>query len=303
MEYRQLRSFVVLAQELHFGKAALRLNIVQPALSQHIKALEEKLGVALFIRDKRHVALTYEGQLLVAEAEAAIHHYDNFYQSARSLKLGFRGQIRLGYVGSSILDPAITMLINGYNARHPDIDVVIEEHNVNNQLAFLRNDRLDIVLVRSPVPHFAELEYLDIVTRPLIAVLPYQHPLAGKQKIALVSLADTPFLIQDDPPGMGLGWSVLNACQQAGFLPQKIRFTRDISAAIGLVSIGMGAALVPETQRSVMLPDISYSAIDDIDVTTTLTFSWKRHVKNRALEGFIRYIEELAHSRAGREAK
>lgn len=293
MDYRQLHSFVVLAEELHFGKAAARLSIAQPALSQHIKALEQALEIPLFTRDKRNVALTFEGELLVEEARTAILHYEKFRDNARSLRQGFKGQLKLGYVGSSILDPALTLLINGYRQKKPDIEIVIEEHNVHEQLTLLLNNQLDMALVRAPIPRYDELDYLNVATRPLIAVLPRHHAQASQQRIALSSLSGDPFLIQKDPPGVGLGWSALNACQQAGFVPREIQFTRDVSVAIGLVSMGMGVTLVPETQRSVMIPDVSYCLLNDASATTTLTLSWRRHVKNKALADFIRYAHEL----------
>lgn len=293
MDYRQLHSFVVLAQELHFGKAAARLNIAQPALSQHIKALEHELDVPLFIRDRRHVALTLEGERLVAEARVAVSHYEKFRQSARSLHSGYKGRLYLGYVGSSILDPALTLLINGYRKQKPDVDIAIEEHNVNEQLTLLLSNQLDVALVRSPVPHHSHLEYLDVATRPLIAVLPHGHPLMSEQRIALSALSEESFLIQKDPPGVGLGWSALNACAQAGFTPRQIQFTRDVSVAIGLVSMGMGVTLVPETQRSVMIPDVGYCFLDNPQATTTLTLSWQKQSPNKTLHNFIQFAREL----------
>ncbi|EMH4164840.1 LysR family transcriptional regulator [Pluralibacter gergoviae] len=293
MEYRQLRAFVVLAEELHFGRAALRLNIAQPALSQQIKSLESSLGLALFSRDKRNVALTFEGQRLVEKARGALEHYRAFQDCASGLRAGFQGQIILGYVGSSLLEPAMTMLINGYRRQCPATQVSIEEHNVNSQLALLRDGRLDIGLVRSPVPRTDDLAYLDVATRPLVAVLPYDHPLAGAAKISLAALAGMPFLIQDDPPGIGLGWSVLRACERAGFVPANVQRTRDVSVAISLASMGMGVALVPETQRSVLMTDVSYCALEDAEATTTLTMIWKRRGKNGALADFIGYAKGL----------
>ncbi|MBP2198165.1 LysR substrate-binding domain-containing protein [Pantoea cypripedii] len=293
MDYRHLHAFVVLAEELHFGKAALRLNIAQPALSQYIKALEKELEFELFTRDRRHVALTFEGEQLVEEARIASSHYVKFRDNARSLRLGYRGQIKLGYVGSSILDPALTLLINGYRKRKPDIDIVIEERNVHEQLTLLLTNQIDVALVRSPVPRYDHLAYLDLATRPLIAVLPRSHALACQPRIALAQLATEPFLMQEDPPGVGLGWSALNACQQAGFVPQKIQPTRDVSVAIGLVSMGMGVTLVPETQRSVMIPDVSYCFLQDQHATSTLTMSWQQEIKNKALHDFIQFAREL----------
>lgn len=288
MNDRQLQSFVILAEELHFGKAALRLNIAQPALSQHIKALEQTLDIPLFTRDKRNVALTFEGQQLLEDARAALAHGKKLRENAHSLKLGFKGQLKIGYVGSSILDPALMRLMRDYRQTTPAIDIVLEEHSVHEQLRRLLNQQLDIAFVRSPVPQHDELEYLDIITRPLIAVLPHHHPLSTENTISLSALSDAPFLIQQDPPGIGLGGSVLYACKQAGFVPQHIQFTRDVSIAIGLVSLGMGVTLVPETQRSVIISDVKYCHLRET-CTTTLTLIWQKHVKNKVAHHFTRY--------------
>lgn len=295
MDNRQLHSFVILAEELHFGKAALRLNIAQPALSQHIKALEQEWGVMLFLRNRRSVVLTHEGAQLLTDARLAVSHYEKIRETALSLRKGFKGRIRLGYVGSSIIDPILAMLISGYRKARPEIEIAIEEHDVNRQLTLLMSDELDIALVRSPVPRQAQLDYLDLTTRPLIAVLPHHHPQLHNTRISLSDLAEEPFLIQQDPPGVGLGWSTLSACLRAGFTPQKVQFTRDLSVAIGLVAIGMGVTLAPETQLSVRVPEVDYCHLDDPLATTTLTLSWQKHMHNSAVRDFIACARELLY--------
>jgi DNA-binding transcriptional LysR family regulator len=294
MDHRLLDSFVVLAEELHFGKAAVRLNITQPALSQHIKALEKTLDIALFTRDRRNVALTYQGEQLLEQARITINHYELFREHARSLRLGFKGQLKLGYVGSSILDPVLALLIKGYRQAKPDIDIVIEEHNVHDQISLLLNKQLDIALVRAPLPQYDELEYLDVITRPLVAVLPRQHPLASQPSVSLSALRNERFFIQQDPAGVGLGWSVLTACQSAGFTPRSIEFTRDVSVAIGLVSMGLGVTLVPQTQCSMVIADLTYCPIMEKDATTTLTLCWAKNSRNNVLADFIGFARAQA---------
>lgn len=293
MDYRHLQAFMVLSEELHFGNAAQRLNIAQPALSQQLKALEQEVGMALFVRDKRNVALTWEGEQLVAQASIALSHFTRFREHANILKQGLQGHLTLGYVGSSILEPGLARLINGYRQANPTIDITIEEHNVDTQLTRLMDDRLDVALIRSPVPKYDQLDYLDIVTRPLTVVLPVQHPLVGQPRISLSALSDETFMIQEDPPGIGLGWSVLSACHRAGFTPRKIQTTRDVSVAMGLVAMGAGVTVVPETQRSVLLPDVSYCQLDDAQATTTLTLAWQRRRYRRTLKNFISYARQL----------
>ena len=287
MDFRYLNAFVVLTEELHFGKAALRLNITQPALSRQIRMLEEQLGMVLFTRDRRHVALTVEGTRLVEDARIAVSHHLKFLDRAQSLRKGFKGQLILGYVGSSILEPALTQFITGYRTTRPDVEIVIEEHNVHDQLTLLLDNQLDIGLLRSPVPRFASLNYLDLVTRPLIAAVPHTHPLAEAGTIALGMLSGETFMIQQDPPGVGLGWSALRACEQARFVPRKVYYTRDVSVAVGMVSMGIGVTLVPETQRSVIVPDVCYCLLHDPGATTTLTFCWPKSRKSRELREFV----------------
>ncbi|KAB8312558.1 LysR family transcriptional regulator [Erwinia endophytica] len=293
MDYRHLQAFMVLSEELHFGNAAQRLNIAQPALSQQLKALEQEVGMALFVRDKRNVALTWEGEQLVAQASIALSHFARFREHASILKQGLQGHLTLGYVGSSILEPSLARLINGYRQANPTIDITIEEHNVDTQLTRLMDDRLDVALIRSPVPKYDQLDYLDLVTRPLTVVLPAQHPLVGQARISLSALSNETFMIQEDPPGIGLGWSVLAACHRAGFIPRKIQTTRDVSVAMGLVAMGAGVTVVPETQRSVLLPEVSYCQLDDAQATTTLTLAWQRRRYRHTLKNFISYARQL----------
>ncbi|EIY5101851.1 LysR substrate-binding domain-containing protein [Klebsiella variicola] len=290
MDYRYLHAFVVLAGELHFGNAARRLHITQPALSRQIRVLETHLGMPLFIRDRRHVVLSTEGRRLAEAARISVSHYEKLMSRARSLREGFSGQLKLGYVGSAILDPALTCLTSGYRRIQPDVEIVIEEHNVSDQLTLLLDHELDAGLIRSPVPRYAGLNYLNLATRPLIAAVPHTHPQAAVERIALVSLAGDTFMVQQDPPGVGLGWSALHACDQARFVPQKIHYTRDVAVAIGMVSLGIGVTLVPETQRSVTLPNVCYCSLEDAGAATTLTLCWPKSRKSRELVEFVRYI-------------
>lgn len=292
MEYRHLQAFVVLAEELHFGRAAQVLHIAQPALSQYIKSLENSLGMLLFQRDRRNVALTWEGGQLVEQARLAVSHYQRFQEHAVTLRKGFRGLIRLGYVGSSILEPGLMAVINRYRHHNPHIEIAIEEHNVDDQIRLLMDDQLDIALVRLPVPQSEELDYLDVATRPLVAVVPSTHPALINRPLSLRSLEQETFMIQQDPPGVGLGWSALAACHRAGFTPQKIQHTRDVSVAVGLVAMGMGVTLVPQTQCSVMTPNVAYCPLEDTQATTTLTLCWQKRRCQNTLKHFVQSARE-----------
>lgn len=291
MDIRQLYYFLALAEELHFGRAAARVHIAQPALSQQIKALEQQLDLPLFVRDRRHVALTAQGRQLQQEAQQTVTHYQRFLSAADSLKRGYQGRIQLGYVGSAILEPVLMTLLGGFRRVHPGIEVIIEEHDVDRQLTLLLAGELDVALVRSPVPAVESLSYLQIAERPLIAVLPCSHPLLTQKTISLSALANEAFLIQDDPPGIGLGWSAIAACRRAGFTPRQVQATRDVSVAIGLVAMEMGVTLVPYTQAAVMRTDVGYCLLDDPLAVTTLTMAWRRNRPNAIVNALVSYIQ------------
>lgn len=293
MDYRQLQAFTVLAEELHFGRAAQRLHITQPALTQQIKSFENALELRLFTRDRRNVALTAEGQFLLAEARMILGHCDKFRENTRSLRQGRKGQLKIGYVGSAIFDPALSVLIGNYRQRKPEADLLIEEHNVNDLITGLLSETIDLAFIRSPGAQYDELESLDIATRPLVAVVPRHHPLASRRAIPLAALAEETFFIQQDPCGVGLGWSAISACRQAGFTPRKIQYSRDVSTAIGQVSMGMGVTLVPETQSAMLVSEVSYCLLEETFAVTTLTLCWRRESRNGLLGDFIAGAREL----------
>lgn len=289
-DIRQLYSFIALADEMHFGRAAANVHIAQPALSQHIKLLEQRLGLRLFERDRRHVALTPEGRVLLEKARDTIGRYEGLLQAAASLRSGADGAIRLGYVGSAIYDPALMALMRDYRQARPGIELAMEEHDVNRQLTLLQSGDLDAALVRTPVPQLPGLVYRQVVQRALIAVLPKDHALSGAGTLSLRQLAQEPFLIQNDPPGVGLAWSVLAACRRAGFTPHPLKATRDVAVTIGLVALGMGVALVPETQALARREDISYHPLDDPQAVSTLTLAYRQNTQQAAVKDLARFV-------------
>ncbi|MCS6068878.1 LysR family substrate-binding domain-containing protein [Klebsiella variicola subsp. variicola] len=158
------------------------------------------------------------------------------------------------------------------------------------KLTLLLDHELDAGLIRSPVPRYAGLNYLNIATRPLIAAVPHTHTQAAVERIALASLAGDTFMVQQDPPGVGLGWSALHACNQARFVPQKNSLYPGCGCGYRYGLLGIGVTPVPETQRSVTLPNVCYCSLEDTGAVTTLTLCWPKSRKSRELVEFVRYI-------------
>lgn len=297
MNLRHLKAFVTVAELLHFGQAAIRLNIAQSALTQQIKQLEQHLGIKLFLRDRRHVALTPEGQRLLSDARAVVCQYQQFDAAAANIRDGRRGILRLGYVGSAILDPTVTTLIHHYQQRFSQIDTVVEEQQVETQLALLAAGLLDVAIVRAPFPLPAGFQQRELQRRPLVMALPATHPLAPRLRIDLALLCDARWIMQQDPPGVGLGYTALSACQRAGFTPGQLLFARDVAMAIGLVASGMGVALVPQTQQVMALPAVIWRPLTDNQATTTLHVVWRK--RTPAVRAFLRCMAELPEESVG----
>lgn len=294
MDLKKLKSFVVLAETLHFAKAAARINLTQPALTNHIKGLEQELDIRLFERNQRHVSLTLEGQTLLAEVQHAVVQLENLQKTARRLASGYKGVLRLGYVGTSVLDPTVMNLIRQFRVRYEDIDIIPVESDVNRQLMLLQQGELDFALVRRPLPHFAELALRDIVSNRLNVVLPANHPLAGKKCLSVEDLANEALILHDDPTGVGLGGAVANIFQRRGLAPHSTHRTKEVNVAIALVAMGMGIAVVPDSQRSLLIKDVVFREIDDPQAVTELTLCWRKQIKNQSVRLFVEHLHDMA---------
>ncbi|MCC3701711.1 LysR family transcriptional regulator [Rouxiella badensis] len=291
MDLRKLKSFTVLAETLHFARAAAEVNLTQPALSNHIKALEKDLGIRLFERNQRSVSLTMEGKVLLGDVQHAVNQLELLEKTAKRLAAGYKGVLRLGYVGTSVLDPTVMNIIREFRRRCADIDIIPVESDVNRQLLLLQQGQLDLALVRKPLPVFRDLALLDLVKNKLYVVLPAHHPLASKKRISVEDLANEPLILQDDPMGVGLGGAVYNIFQRKGLLPHNTHLTKEVNVAIALVAMGMGIAVVPDSQRSLLIQDVVYREIDDAQAVTQLSLCWHKKIKNQSVKLFVKHVE------------
>ncbi len=289
MDLRKLKSFVVLAETLHFAKAAAQINLTQPALTNHIKGLEKELDIRLFERNQRHVSLTLEGQAVLADVQHAVTQLENLQKTAKRLAIGYKGVIRLGYVGTSVLDPTIMNIIRQFRIEYHDIDIIPVESDVNRQLLLLQQGELDLALVRKPLPLYRELAQKDLVSNKLNVVLPANHRLASKKRIAVEDLASESLILHDDPTGVGLGGAVANIFQRKGLVPHSTHLTKEVNVATALVAMGMGIAIVPDSQQSLLIKDVVFREIDDPLAVTELTLCWRKDFKNQSVKRFVEH--------------
>ena len=244
MELRHLRYFVVLAEELHFGRAASRLAITQPPLSFNIKQLEDELGVILLNRDNKRVTLTQAGAAFYAEALAIIDKANHAKQLAQAIDAGKKGRLNVGFSGS-MLYTLMPQIARSFRGEWPDVDLVLHEMGLPAQIAALAHGQLDLTFVDS-VYMPDEFEGIQLCVEPYVCCVSERHRLADAGKVDLASLADEVF-VSFDRSGAPLNFDRVNTmCAAAGFIPKISHSLRQWITMMGLVAQDLGIALVPQ---------------------------------------------------------
>lgn len=263
MDLRHLRSFGVLAEERHFGRAAARLHIAQPALSQQVKQLERELGVDLFTRTTRRVELTEAGTRFAEHARTVLGDVARARDEMALLATGRAGRVSIGFIGTATYD-VLPRVAQRVRAGLPEVELDLRGELLSPQLvAGLRDRTYDVALLRpDPLDH-ADLSIRSLRRERLVAVLPSSHPLAGRRRIALSSLADEAFVMHPSGHRSSVHARVLAACEAAGFTPASVLEVGETATLVVFVAAGMGVALVPEPVRSLGLDGVSYVPLAD----------------------------------------
>ena len=263
MELRHLRAFEVLAQERHFGRAAARLHLAQPALSQQVKQLERELGVQLFTRTTRRVELTGAGARFADHARSVLSSVARAEDDMALLASGAAGRVSIGFIGTATYD-VLPRVAREVRASLPDVELELRGELLSPQLlAGLADRTLDIALVRPDPWSHDDLSITTLRTERLVAVLPAAHPLAGRRRIPLSALADSPFVMHPSGHRSSMHARVLAACETAGFTPPSVLEVGETATLVVFVAAGLGVALVPEPVRSLGLDGVAYVALTD----------------------------------------
>nr|WP_209740616.1 LysR family transcriptional regulator [Aureimonas populi] len=268
MDLRQLRHFVTVAEELHFGRAAARLAMTQPPLSQSIRALEEELGVALFLRDKRNVALTPAGAGWLPEARALLASAAGLPELARRLARGERGSLRLAFVSTadySVLPP----LVARFKAAFPDVDLALAEMTSDLQIEALLAETIDagIVIALPRASLHPALSYRALTSEPLVAAVPRAWLDAGRIALARGRLrvedaGGEPLIIFPRRIAPVLHDIVTGTFAKAGAAPRIGQEAIQMQTIISLVSAGMGLALVPRSLENLARSGVAYVPLE-----------------------------------------
>jgi DNA-binding transcriptional LysR family regulator len=298
MELRQLRSFVVVAEEMHVGRAAVRLHLTQPSLSRQIASLERDLGVELFARVKRRFVLTAAGEAFLAEAQDLLRRSDEAVRAAQRTQRGELGTLRLRFVQSATFE-VLPRLLGAFRQAYPEVVLDLESVTTIRQTEALRDGRIDVGLIRPTTPEGAQTTTAGrtngLLTRvvsndPLVAVLPAGHRLVRRKRIRLEELADEPFVFYNRLSGPAVHDTLVGYCRAAGYTPRIEQEAADVQTIVSLVAAGLGVSLLigptpPSNPEAVVYRELS----DDLP-PWQLSVAWSPDNRSPVLARFLELI-------------
>ncbi|GAA3195576.1 LysR family transcriptional regulator [Nonomuraea roseoviolacea] len=283
----QLHAFAVLAEELHFGRAAERLGIAQPPLSQQIRRLERKVGHPLFDRGPGGVALTPAGHGLLPAARRALGEIAGGLDAARRAGRGEAGRIRIGFAASLALT-VLPRILGAYHDRYPGVEMEVREMTTAPQVAALCDGSLDVGLMREP-PETDGLVAEPLLSEGFVAVLPAGHPLAARRAVPVAALADEPFVLLPRAAAPTVHDRIAGLCRAAGFEPRAGQRAVEWQTVCALVGAGLGVSLAPASVRRIRSAGVAYRRISPGGARTTVAACHRAEdAANPLVAGFLR---------------
>lgn len=261
MELRHLRYFVAVAEERHFTRAAERLGIRQPPLSQQIRALEDELGTPLFVRLPRGVALTAAGQVFFDDARQILAAAEQAHVRAQRAAAGDLGRIRIGMINSAPFHPFVPRVIREFGRRYPEVALSLDESSTPQLAEAVLDGRADVAFARPPLGDHPQLEALPLFDEDMLVALPLGHPLARFSSLSLWALAAERFVLFPREVGAGLHDEIIASCRRSGFSPRIVQETSQVTSIVNLVAAGLGVSLVPASMQRINSEGIVYRPI------------------------------------------
>ncbi|MBD2463206.1 LysR family transcriptional regulator [Oscillatoria sp. FACHB-1407] len=289
MELRHLRYFVAVAEELHFNRAAERLHIAQPPLSQQIKQLETELGVELFYRrTKRQVQLTEAGQVLLQAAYRILAQIEQAMSDTQRAGKGETGTLTIGFTSTVVYD-VLPAILSQYREQFPNVNLVLQELTTTQQEEALQNHQIEVGFCHPPLKEDS-LQLESILQEPLVVALPETHPLASKTTIPVSSLAHESFILFPRHLGPGLYDQIVSFCQQSNFNPKVTQEAVQMQTIIGLVSAKMGIALVPASLQNLQRTGVVYKPLQGETPQVEVAIAWRAEIVSPVLHEFLKVV-------------
>lgn len=298
IELRHYRYFVALAEELHYAKAAERCNISQPALSQQVRALEERVGASLLSRSRRHLELTEVGKVFYVQAVAMLRQADAAHSAIVEVAQGKAGRVAIGYLASAALSGVLPGIVYLYRQDRPNVELVLHQMDMEEQIDAVTKGQCDVGFIRPPIALPDGLALFDVLREPVLVALHSNHRCAGKASVRLADLQDDTFICVHRKEGIGFYDTTMKVCGAAGFVPQVEVISSQMSIVISMVAAGFGVAIVPASTRTFAPPDVVFRCIEGSDVTTALSMIHAYNNQSPAVQLFGKTARDWARSAA-----
>jgi DNA-binding transcriptional LysR family regulator len=292
MELSRLRSFIVLAERLHFGEAARLLRLSQPALSKQIRQLEDEVGAPLFDRGRHGARLTEVGSLFAEEARRLVQQAEAALEQGRRAARGEVGRLAIGFGFSTVT--LVPRVISKFRLRHPGVGVELRDMSTPEQIDALGASRIHIGFVRLPAGR--GLRQLPVLEDRLVLALPAQGKV-GYKPGDLSGSRDSPFIMLRRGLSLSLHEHVIRLCARYGFHPRVVQEANEFPTVLGLVAAGLGVALVPESQLRTQIEEITIQRIGDRAAHWKVGAAWRQEKGSPLTAEFLALLrEELSHN-------
>jgi DNA-binding transcriptional LysR family regulator len=293
VDLRELESFVVVAEELHFGRAARRAHLSQPALSQRIQRLERELGFELFSRDRRRVALTAAGASLLQPVRRLLDDSDAMVAAARRVAAGRAGSLRIGYVGSAAYG-AVPIVARRLQLDAPELDVSLMEYKTAPQLELLQRGVLDAGFIHLPAQPLDGFHVIPLGRERLVVALAEGHRLATSRRVPLAALVREPFVLFPRELEPDTHERVLRVCAAHGFEPRVVQEASTLQAVIALVAAGIGVAFIATSVAEGMQREgVVFRPLSPPVLELTNAVTWRQDHDNPAIANLEKALEAL----------
>jgi DNA-binding transcriptional LysR family regulator len=288
MELRQLHYFVTVAEELHFGRAADRLQLTQPALSKQIANLEQDLGVQLLARTKRTVQLTAAGQVFFEQAQQLLNQAQTAIQLTQRTDRGEVGQLTIGFTETAV-HTVLPQLVRNFHQDYPNVELTLIELVTEAQVIALNQNTIDLAFLHPPIDARG-IELYPILEETFVAVLPQHHPLLKYDCIPLEAFANEPLIIHPRQEGPMLYDGLVQVCQAAGFQPKIVKESISLQTRVCLVATGMGITFVSSQLQFLVGSNVVCRPVEQCPIHLKFAAAWRQNPASPTLQTFVKIL-------------
>jgi DNA-binding transcriptional LysR family regulator len=288
---RQLKSFIALAEELHFGRAAKRVNLSQPALSLQVQGIEEELEVKLFFRNRRKTELTQAGVVFLNEAREVLQRTEQAIATVRRAALGHVGTLRIGFISTAaaIITPK---LVKRFHDKYSHVDIELRNILTRDQITHLQERKIDVGFLRMPLPTPPDIRTRVIHREPFVLLLPASHPLAQLKAVTLADCQGADFVMYTRKMAPGFHDSIMSILHRNGLTPHVVQEASEMYTLISLVATGLGVAVAPASIALHLVENVVVRDLPTINARSEIAIAWKKDNVSTTTQLFLKMALE-----------